>query len=260
MMLKSNKKIEKIKDNDLILLLSKEKNFLVSKSLKVFQSQYGFVNLENITHYGQKIETSDGHKFTIVKPSVIDKLKKCKRMPQIVMPKDAAQIVAVTGLSNGWKCLDAGSGSGFLAIFIGNIVKPDGHVYTYEKNRKFADNVRKNVKLCGLEKIVTIINNDVKNFKEKDLDLITIDMINAEKLIKKAYKNLKPGGWICIYSPHIEQQKNVVKEIEKLNFTQIQTIENIQRQWQVNSHDKGYTHPKPSGILHTGFMTFARKI
>jgi tRNA A58 N-methylase Trm61 len=85
-------------------------------------------------------------------------------------------------------------------------------------------------------------------------------MINAEKMIKKASKMLKPGGWLCVYSPHIEQQKSVTKEMEDLKFIHIHTIENIQRSWQVNSHKGGYTHPKPSGIMHTGFLTFGRKI
>jgi len=247
---------EKIKKDNFIILLSKEKNFLLKKTKKVVQTSMGFIDIDRIKHYGQKIKSSTGHEFIAARPSFIDILRKCKRGPQIIMPKDAVHIIAVTGLTRGWNCLDAGSGSGFLAVFLGNVVSPGGSVVTYEKEKKFADNVKNNVELCGLGKIVKVINKDAKKFSESEMDLITLDMKYAEKMVKKCWKTLNHGGWLCVYSPHIEQQKEVMKEMKKLDFTQIQTIENIQRSWQVSD----FTHPRPSGILHTGFMTFARKI
>jgi len=249
-------KTEKIKSGDFILLLSRENSFLMVKTDKVLQTSQGFIDTNIIRHFGQEIKSSTGQKFIVAKPSFIDILRKCKRGPQIIMPKDAVHIIAITGLANGWKCLDAGSGSGFLAIFLGNMVKPDGSVTTYEKDEKFYENVRKNILFCGLDKTVKVINRDAKKFEEKSLDLITLDMRNAEKMVKKCWKALKHGGWFCVYSPHIEQQKEVMEEMKKLDFTQIITIENIQRSWQVSD----FTHPKPSGIMHTGFMTFGRKV
>jgi len=236
----------------MILLIGKERTFIVKEGEK-FSSQYGIVDLKKVK-IGKKIKSSTGHEFIIAKPSIIDLLKKCRRMPQIIMPKDAASIISITGIEENWKILDAGSGSGFLSLFLGSFLK-SGKVYTYEKNEKFAENVKKNVELCGLEKIITVYNKDIlKGFKEKNLDMATLDMIYAEKMVKKVHSALKPGGWIVIYSPHIEQQKKVREEMEKL-FYGIKTIENIQRSWQVSE----YTHPKPSGIMHTGFLTFGRK-
>ena len=45
-------------------------------------------------------------------------------------------------------------------------------------------------------------------------------------------------------------------EIKKRNFTGVKTIESILREWDVDYH----TLPKRSGITHTGFITFARKV
>lgn len=251
-----NNRNDKIKKDDFIILLSKEKSLLLKKTRKVLQTTTGFIDADSIKYYGQKVKTSTGHEFIATRPSFIDILKKCKRGPQIIMPKDAVHIIAVTGLTRGWKCLDAGSGSGFLAIFLGNIVQPTGSVVTYEKEKKFAENVRKNIEMCKLDKFVKVINKDVKKFHESELDLIALDMKYAEKMVKKCWKALNHGGWLCVYSPHIEQQKEVMKEIKKLDFTHLQTIENIQRSWQVSD----FTHPRPSGIMHTGFMSFARKV
>src|SRR3989338_10080473 len=106
--------------------------------------------------------------------NIIDLLKKLRRGPQIIMQKDAGSIIAYTGLSSGKKCLDAGAGSGYLSIMLGNIVAPTGRVTSYEIKKDFYENVKKNVKICGLEKVVKVKNNDVKNFTEKNLDLITL--------------------------------------------------------------------------------------
>jgi tRNA (adenine57-N1/adenine58-N1)-methyltransferase len=190
-------------------------------------------------------------------PTIIDLLKRCKRGPQVILPKDAASIAAVTGLRSGWKCLDAGGGSGFLALFIGNLVQPKGKVTTYEKRKEFFDIILSNIRTCRLERAVKAKNRDFSKFVEKGLDLITLDMKGAETLIKKCHKALKPGGWLCVYSPHIEQQKTAVAEMRKHKFQEMQTIENILRPWQVT---EGFTHPYPSGIVHTGFLSFGRKV
>lgn len=241
-----------------ILLIGKEKSFLVDRAMKKFHSNYGELNLTKIKKFGQKIKTNTGHEFTVVTPTVIDFLRKARRGPQIVMPKDAASIIASCGVESGWRCLDAGSGSGFLSIFLGNIVKPSGKVYAYEKNKQFAKNIEYNIKFCGLGGVVILKNKDVKSATEKELDLVTLDMIDAEKLVPRVHKALRTGGWLCVYSPHIEQQKKTVAVMQKLGFMQIHTVENIQRYWKIDV--RGYSHPKPSGLLHTGFMTFGRKI
>lgn len=240
-----------------ILLMSKQRSFLLDTAQKQFHSQYGIVNLTKIKKYGQEIKSSKGYEFVAVRPTIIDFLRKARRMPQIVTPKDAAQIIAITGVSNGWKCLDLGSGSGFLAIFLGSAVAPTGSVVTYEKNKNFAKNVARNVKFCGLEKIIKVKNKAAEKFSEKDLDLITMDLIGAEKLVKKCEKALKHGSWLCSYSPHIEQQIKVRQEMEKQGFIHIRTLETSQREW---TSLKGYTHPRYGAIGHTGFMTIGRKM
>ncbi len=237
-----------------LLLLSKDAVFLVDTQQKKFSSQYGVIDLTKIK-VGQKIKSSSGHIFAVVDPTLIDFIKKFRRGPQVVLPKDAAQVVAVTGLRSGWSCLDAGGGSGFLALFIANIANP-GKVVVYEKNKEFAKGIEHNVKFSGLKNVV-VKNKDAKIFGEKNLDLITLDMMGAEKLVKKCHKALKLGGWLAVYSPHIEQQKRVVKEMEK-KFLQMRTIECNVRDWKIDL--RGYTHPKYSEISHTGFMTFGRKI
>ncbi len=237
-----------------MLMLVGEKVFFVRKGEKL-NTNCGIIDTAGAKP-GKTIKSALGYKFMVLEPALPDMLRKCRRGPQIITPKDAAQVVAATGVCSGWRCLDAGGGSGFMSLFLGNIVKPGGRVYAYEKEKRFADIIKHNIKLCGMENVIMLKNKDaLKGISEKKLDLVTLDMIKAESMVTKAYAALKTGGWLCVYSPHIEQQKKVVEAMKKFSF--LRTIETMQREWQV---EDGYTHPRPSGILHTGFMTFGRKI
>lgn len=235
------------------ILLMNSKDAIVLKKGKVYNTKFGKIDTRNV-EIGDIVETKK-ERFVVVKPTIPDLLKKCKRSAQIVMPKDASQIVSITGLTAGWRCLDAGTGSGFLSIFIGNIIGKKGRVYTYEKRKDFYEIAKKNIEMCGLNNII-IKNEDVKNFRERNLDLITFDFKNSHTMIKKAKKHLKRGGWLVIYSPHIEEQIVAIEEMKNNDMRVYATIENMQRKWK-SVH--GYTHPESSGILHTGFMTFSRR-
>ncbi|MEM5778712.1 MAG: tRNA (adenine-N1)-methyltransferase [Candidatus Aenigmatarchaeota archaeon] len=243
--------VEKIKKNDLIFLLGKEKSYLV-RPIK-FSCEFGFFDLRKLINkkYGLKIKIGK-EDFTIVKPSIIDLLKKAKRGPQVIMPKDIALIVSITGCSPGWKVVDAGTGSGFLALFLANL---GCKVYSYEKRKEFFEIAKRNAKNFDLK--LFLKNVDItKGIKERNLDLITLDIQNPEKVVKHAFKALNPGGWLVVYSMHIEEVKKVYEEVKKFNFTDIKILENFQREWQSLF---GLTRPKTHMLAHTGFLTFARK-
>ena len=189
------------------------------------------------------------------KSNLLDILKKLKRVPQIIMPKDASLILAYTGISPNSLIIDVGTGSGFLAIFLAYYFKR-GKVVTYEKRSDFAKVARMNIKSSGLKNIVLKEKNILDGIDEKNVDLITLDMKDAEKVVKMSFDALKPSGWLVVYSPYIEQVISVREEIEKLNFKEIKTVENIVREWRVGRH----TLPEVSGVMHTGWLTFARKI
>ncbi|MEA2054021.1 MAG: hypothetical protein U9O96_02725 [Candidatus Thermoplasmatota archaeon] len=99
--------------SEYILLLHKKHKFIAKRG--IVNTHVGKVDISNVD-IGKKLVVGT-ESFMVLKPTFMDLLEKCKRGAQIVMPKDAAQIVAVAGLGRGWKCLDGGSGSGFLAIF-----------------------------------------------------------------------------------------------------------------------------------------------
>jgi tRNA (adenine57-N1/adenine58-N1)-methyltransferase len=181
--------------------------------------------------------------------------RKLKRGPQIITPKDASLILAYTGVEPGSKVVDAGAGSGFLAIFLATYIKP-GRVYTYENDARFIKLVKDNIKTSGLSKFIQLRKADVtKGIKEKRVDLVTLDLKDAKKVIKHAHKALKVGGSLVVYSPTVEHLIGVVGEIRKKGFESVNTIESIVREWKVERT----TRPKTMGLMHTGFLTFAKR-
>ena len=186
--------------------------------------------------------------------NITDFLRKASRGPQIITPKDAATIIAETGCAPGWRVLDAGGGTGFLALMLANI---GCKVYTYEKKKEFFNLLKRNIRRSGLKNVVAK-NKDVRKFTEKKLDLITLDMKDSEKLIPKAWKALKNNGFLVFYSLHIEQVQKIHKLIRKQKPIFIKTVETLQRHWQIEGDT--FTRPQTQMLGHTGFITIVRKL
>jgi len=248
-----------MKNGEKVLLIGKDSMYVVGVGKGKYQTKDGFVDLNKLKtkKVGQEVKTHLGKKLLIAKPTITDLLQKsAKRLPQIIMPKDAALILAYTGINQGSLVVDAGTGSGFLSIFLASYVKP-GRVVTYEIDKAAAKISKQNFKRVGLEKFIKLKQKDIrKGIDERNADIVVLDMKYAEKVVKHAYKSLRVGGWLVVYSPYIEQVKAVVKEIERKDFSKTKTVENIVREWDVREH----TLPARSGIMHTGFLTFTRKV
>ncbi len=231
------------------LLILGPKNYVFEKGK--FNTEYGIVDLRR-AKLGQKIKSSAGKTFYVAEPSILDLMHKASRGPQVVLPKDAGAIVAATGCSPGWRVVDAGAGSGFLSMFLANL---GCKVYSYENRKQFYEIAKKNVNRFG--KDVKVYHKDIsKGIKEKNVDLITLDLEKPEKVIKHTNKALKIGGWIAVYSMHIEEVKKVIKELKRYKFTEPFMIENVWFAWQ----SKGEATRPKTHLGHTGFLTFARKM
>jgi tRNA (adenine57-N1/adenine58-N1)-methyltransferase len=181
--------------------------------------------------------------------------KNLKRGPQVMLPKDCALILAYTGIEPGAKIVDAGTGSGFLAIFLATYLHP-GKVYTYETDDRFIDIAKENIKSSGLTKSIKLKKADItKGISEKKVDMVTLDLKDAKKVVAHARRCLKPGGWLIVYSPTAEHLIEMTGEIRKRGFKTLRTIESIVRDWKTEYT----TRPETIGLMHTGFLTFAKK-
>jgi len=184
-----------------------------------------------------------------------DIIKKLERSPQIVTPKDASLILAYSGVPPDARIVDAGSGSGFLSIFLAWYC-PKGKVITYEKREDFFKVAKRNIKISGLKNIEAKNKDILEGIEEDGLDLVTLDMKGCEMVIPLAFKKLKKGGCIVVYSPYVEQVIGVIDAMKRCGLKDVFCVENIVREWQ---SEYGFTRPKSQGLMHTGWLVFGKK-
>lgn len=186
------------------------------------------------------------------KPRLNDFLKKLKRGPAIVLPKDFGMIVAYTGANKESFVVDIGGGSGFLALSLARIAKK---VVTYERRPEFAEIIRKNAEKAGLENVEIKINDAKDGIEERDVDILTLDTPEAILLMGSAHSALRKGGYAVAYMPNIEQAKEFYLSAEGI-FDEVFMLENIIREYEVR--ERG-TRPEHFGLLHTAYLVFCRK-
>ncbi|VVB98565.1 tRNA (adenine(57)-N(1)/adenine(58)-N(1))-methyltransferase TrmI [uncultured archaeon] len=180
-------------------------------------------------------------------------LGKMKRGPAIIHPKDAGLIIAHTGVGKNSEVVEAGAGSGFLTVQLANICKK---VYSYERKPEFFELAKGNVERAGFEN-VEMKNKDIfEGIEEKGMDLVSLDMPDAEKAVPIAFGALKAGGWCVGYLPNVEQAKDFYMECHKTGFGEIFMLESLVREYEVREYG---VRPQHIGLTHTAYLVFARK-
>ncbi len=243
-----------------ILIDERGRKYLVKAERRQLHTDFGVLDLAELigAEPGARIRSHVGREFVVLSPRVVDYLQKMRRMPQIMLPKDAAQIVAYTGVGPGDSVVDAGAGSGALAIFLGNLVRPNGRVVSYEVREDFAKVAEENIALAGLSDVVKVKRKDIyEGIDERDVDLVTLDLPQPERALAYVDGALKPGGHLAVFSPCIEHIQRLYVELQKYRFTNHRTIECLVREFEVKP---GATRPSTRMIAHTGYLTFVRKI
>ena len=247
--------------DDVLLYLTRKKKWLVrvDDDGKV-HTHLGYVDIYSIIgkKYGSSITTSIGEKLWIIKPTIVDKILKAERRTQIVYPKDLGLIVSMTGVSSGSIVVEVGTGSGALTTFLANLVKPDGHIFSYEIRSEFMAIAKKNIERVGLSDYVTMKQADAKNgFDEKDVDIAIIDVGDPWTIVKAAWMALKGGGIIACISPTMNQVEKLVVELKNTGFVWIESSELLLRGLEARPN---MTRPSMGMIGHTAYLTFARKV
>ncbi len=194
-----------------------------------------------------------GKKFFCFEAGMIDRLAKIKRGPATFTLKDVGEIIAHCGVGRETKIVDSGTGTGTLALMLANISK---NVTSYERNKETFEVAKKNAQM--LDVAIEIKNRDVtEGIDEKNVDVITLDLLNPENVLEHAKKSLKSGGFLVAYLPNINQVQHFVLEAQKISFIQERIVECIEREWIV---EEKRLRPKNQMLGHTGFLVFLRRI
>ncbi|MEK6808161.1 MAG: methyltransferase domain-containing protein [Nanoarchaeota archaeon] len=238
------------------ILFTKEGTQLyVKDTSKDFHTQYGFIKANDLKKKNGFVKTNTGKELSIIEPYFIDLYKRIKRAPQIISLKDLGIIISETGINSKSRVVDAGCGSGALACFLANIVK---EVISYEIREDFLRVAEENKSALRLKNLKIVHRNIYENIEEKNIQLITLDLPEPWLVLSNAEKSLKHGGFIASYSPSIPQTIDFVNTMKKNNnFVHTKTIEMIEREWEI---EERRVRPKTTGIMHTGFLSFGRRV
>lgn len=199
------------------------------------------------------IKSTNNHEFYAFNPNFLDKVKKIKREPQTLLPKDLAIILYYSGLDKNYKVVDAGSGCGLLAITMARIAKK---VVTYEIKEKHLKIAEKNIDYFKTKNIEIKNQSIYEGIDETNIDLLTLDLPEPWRVLKHAEKALKNGAYLIAYLPTITQVSKLVEEANEYDFYFEKTIEIFEREWFVQGRK---VRPKSEMMGHTAFLTFLRK-
>ncbi len=181
-------------------------------------------------------------------------LKKLKRGPQVVLPKDIGVILAYSGVGKNSLVIDAGAGSGWLAISLANVAKK---VVSYEWRPEFAELAEKNAKRAGVSESLEIKQKNVlEGIDEREVDLVTFDFADSDKAVPHAHAALRKGGMVFGYLPHVEQAKKFYQACEAAGFGEMNMVECIVRNYLVR---EAGVRPENTGLTHTAYLVFGMK-
>ena len=199
-----------IEEGSYVLLFhNRTKKWLVKvTSEKKLHTHLGVIDIPSIIgmDYGLYFQTPLGKVIYLVKPTVHDFIMKSERRTQIVYPKDLGYIVVRAGIASGSQILEIGTGSGAITTFLASIVKPKGHIHSYDINHESISIASRNLGKAGMSEFVTLNEADAHHgIEEKNFDVAIVDLGDPWTIIVQVYKALKESGSIVAICPTINQ-------------------------------------------------------
>ena len=208
--------------------------------------------------YGSAMRTTEGKLIFLIEPTIHDFIMKSERRTQIVYPKDLGYIAARTGLKNGSKVLEIGTGSGALATFMAGIVKPEGHIYSYDVNPDFMEIARRNLEKAGMIEYVTMQQHDPHQGVEvREADVAVVDLGDPWTVLDQVHEALKGSGAFVAICPTMNQIEKTATELKKSGYADVDCVELLIRTMEAR---EGMTRPSMRMIGHTTYLVFARKV
>jgi len=253
-------------DNQLVVINTPKNNkFLAVVDLKKeFTTNEGNFKFSQIKNIPTLVKTSTGVNFNIYRPTYKEFVLLMKRGPQIIYPKDVAQIVLESNIHNSSKVLEIGSGSGALTLYLYTLLKNTGILYSLDSskiNQRRADKTisRYISTLSDENNDITFINEELINFDYKTLNQNIDAIISDVPEPWEFFTNNKIENsviWVS-YLPSMTQVMRMNDVLKEQQFQDIEIKEVILRDWVV---DKKIVRPSNKLVSHTGFLISARYI
>ena len=251
-------------DNQLVVIKTpKNKKFLavidIEKEFTTNEGKFKFSKIKNIP---STVKTSTEVNFKIYRPTYKEFILLMKRGPQIIYPKDVAQIVLESNIHNSSNVLEIGSGSGALTLYLYTILKNTGKLFSLDSSKINQRRANKTISrylstLSEENNDITFLNEELVNFDyetiNEKIDSIITDVPEPwEFFINNKIQN--SIHWVS-YLPSMTQVMKMNKTLKDKLFQDIEIKEVILRDWVV---DEKIVRPSNKLVSHTGFLISAK--
>jgi tRNA (adenine57-N1/adenine58-N1)-methyltransferase catalytic subunit len=185
------------------------------------------------------------------------------RGPQVIYPKDAAQIIHEGDIFPGARVLEAGAGSGALTCSLLRAVGPEGRVISYEQRADHAEHALRNVSVFSGGQVPENWQLIVTDIADSDLpdgsfDRAVLDMLAPWEVLDAVARLLVAGGVLIIYVATVTQLSRAVEALRAQQcWTEPRSWETLQRGWNVVGLA---VRPQHSMRGHTAFLIFTRRL
>ncbi len=245
---------------DLALLFGPDgKKFMIRLTAgQVLHTHKGMIPHDALigTPLGRTVHTHLGHPFLALEPSLHDVLIRLRRAGQIMYPKDIGYVLLKLNVGRGKRIVEAGTGSGAMAIALAHGVCPDGRVYSYEVRADMLSLARKNVESHGLAPYVEFTQRDIRDgFDQTDVDACFLDVREPQEYLEQVRAAVKPGGFFGSLVPTANQVIDLLIALQRLAFGAVEVEEIMLRPYKPVP---GRLRPVDRMVAHTGYLIFAR--
>jgi tRNA (adenine57-N1/adenine58-N1)-methyltransferase len=239
-----------------LLAVHRERSYVVERGGRQ-GTDLGVLEIPPDVAPGDIVETHLGERFRLRRLRGPDLFEEMERSGAPMMPRDIGLILGHTGVASGDRVLDAGTGTGVLAVYM---ARAGAAVHSYESDEGFADIARANARMAGVADGLAITSQDITTAIDElaegeAFDVLTLDTADAPAVVARAPALLTPGGFCVVYSPFIEGARESVEAARDADLADIRSFETIQRRM---DFDERGSRPTPAGVGHTGYLTIAR--
>jgi len=260
--LDSERDLTRIQPGDIVLLSGHDRRefLVVMQPGAQFQTHRGYINHDAIigSLWGSVVKTHLDYAYMLLPPSLEQLIRGVQRTTQIVYPKDIGYLIMKMNLGPGSRVVEAGTGSGGLTLALARMVRPEGHIYTYESRLEMLEVARRNVTRLGLEPYVTFTQRDIAaGFDQHDADAVFLDVREPWDYLPQVHAALKGGGFFGALVPTTNQVTELLEGLAHNAFGFVQVDELLLRSYKAVA---ARLRPMDRMVAHTGYLIFARAL
>jgi tRNA (adenine57-N1/adenine58-N1)-methyltransferase catalytic subunit len=208
---------------------------------------------------GLVLRTGTGAKVDVFRPRLADYVLTMRRGAQVVYPKDLGPIIHWGDVRSGHLVVEAGTGSGALAMALLRAVGDDGMVVSVERREDHLSHARGVITrfLGAIPDNLLLVHGEVGDVIGRHRpDRVVLDLPEPWDVVGPAATAMNHGGILVSYLPTVPQVMHLRDALRHTRrFTAIETFETMHREWQFEGRS---VRPTSQMVGHTGFITIAR--